>query len=86
MQRPQMRKAALRSLHKNRQLLPATLRGSYWRACMASVYTDYAKGAYRAGQVAAALTDTLHALALSPTLRGRLCLGLIRDMILGRTL
>jgi glycosyltransferase involved in cell wall biosynthesis len=82
----QMRKAALISLHKNRGLLPARLRGSFWRACLASVYTDYAKGAYRAGEIGTAVADTLHALALSPAARGRLCLGLLRDMILGRAL
>jgi len=82
----QMRKAALISLHKNRGLLPARLRGSFWRACLASVYTDYAKGAYRAGEIGRAVADTLHALALSPAARGRLCLGLLRDMILGRAL
>ena len=81
-----MRKAALASLRKNRDLLPVGLRGAFWRACLASVYTDYAKGAYRAGEVRAAVADTLRAFALSPAGRGRLCLGLLRDMMLGRAL
>ena len=81
-----MRRAALASLHKNRDLLPAHLRGTFWRSCLASVYTDYAKGAYRAGEVGAAVADTLRAFALAPTGRGRLCLGLLRDIALGRSL
>jgi glycosyltransferase involved in cell wall biosynthesis len=81
-----MRKAALASLRKNRYLLPAGLRGAFWRSCLASVYTDYAKGAYRAGEVREAIADTLRAFALSPAGRGRLCLGLLRDMMLGRAL
>ena len=81
-----MREAALRSMKKNRPLLPAPLRGGFWRHCMASVYTDYAKGAYRAGRVGAALADTWRAFMLAPLGRGRLCLGLLRDMVLRREL
>ena len=81
-----MRKAALASLRKNRDLLPAHLRGAFWRSCLASVYTDYAKGAYRAGEVRTAVADTLRAFALAPAGRGRLCLGLLRDMALRRSL
>jgi glycosyltransferase involved in cell wall biosynthesis len=81
-----MRRAALASLRKNRDLLPMDLRGAYWRACLASVYTDYAKGAYRADQVRSAITDTLRAFALSPLGRGRLCLGLLKDFLLRRPL
>ena len=33
-----------------------------------------------------ALADVLHAFALAPLGRGRLCLGLLRDMTLGRSL
>ena len=80
----EMRKAALNSMSKNRPLLPAHLRGQFWRKCLASVYTDYAKGAYRAGRVGAAVADTLHALLLSPVGRGRLCLGLLKDFLLRR--
>jgi glycosyltransferase involved in cell wall biosynthesis len=82
----EMRKATLKSMHKNRVLLPTRLRGSFWRGCLAGVYTDYAKGAYRAGRVKAAFADTLHALALSPVGRGRLCLGLLKDFVLRRAL
>ena len=77
-----MRVAALRSMRKNRALLPPALRGHFWRSCLAGVYTDYAKPAYRAGRLGLAYADTLHALMLSPLGRGRLCLGLLRDFLL----
>jgi glycosyltransferase involved in cell wall biosynthesis len=77
-----MRVAALRSMRKNRTLLPSRLRGGFWRNCVAGVYTDYAKPAYRAGRLGLAYADTLRALALSPMGRGRLCLGLLRDFLL----
>jgi glycosyltransferase involved in cell wall biosynthesis len=77
-----MRVAALRSLRKNRALLPPGLRGRFWRSCLAGVYTDYAKPAYRAGRLGLAYADTLRALMLSPLGRGRLCLGLLRDFLL----
>lgn len=77
-----MRVAALRSMRKNRALLPSRLRGRFWRNCLAGVYTDYAKPAYRAGRLGLAYADTLHALMLSPLGRGRLCLGLLRDFLL----
>jgi glycosyltransferase involved in cell wall biosynthesis len=77
-----MRVAALRSMRKNRALLPSRLRGRFWRNCLAGVYTDYAKPAYRAGRLGLAYADTLRALMLSPLDRGRLCLGLLRDFLL----
>ena len=77
-----MRVAALRSMRKNRALLPSRLRGRFWRGCLAGVYTDYAKPAYRAGRLGLAYADTLRALMLSPVGRGRLCLGLLRDFLL----
>jgi glycosyltransferase involved in cell wall biosynthesis len=80
----EMRRAALKSMSKNRQLLPPRLQGTFWRKCLAGVYTDYAKGAYRAGRVAQAIADTLRAFALSPLGRGRLCLGLLKDFALRR--
>ena len=79
-----MRAATLHSLRKNRSLLPPALRGAFWRDCLAGVYTDYAKPAYRAGRLGLAYADTLRALLLSPFGRGRLCLGLLRDFLLGR--
>ncbi len=81
-----MREAALRSMAKNRSLLPPRLRGAFWRNSMAGVYTDYAKGAYRAGSASAALADTLRAFLLAPIGRGRLCLGLLKDILMGREL
>lgn len=77
-----MRTAALRSLRKNRTLLPPALRGRFWRNCLAGVYTDYAKPAYRAGRLGLACADTLRAFMLAPMDRGRLCLGLLRDFAL----
>lgn len=79
-----MRGAALRSMRKNRTLLPSRLRGRFWRDCLAGVYTDHAKPAYRAGRLGLAYADTLRALLLSPFGRGRLCLGLLRDFLLKR--
>jgi glycosyltransferase involved in cell wall biosynthesis len=79
-----MRAATLHSLRKNRALLPPALRGGFWRDCLAGVYTDYAKPAYRAGRPGLAYADTLRALLLSPFGRGRLCLGLLRDFLLRR--
>ena len=79
-----MRAATLHSLRKNRALLPPALRGGFWRNCLAGVYTDYAKPAYRAGRLRLAYADTLRALLLSPVGRGRLCLGLLRDFVLRR--
>lgn len=79
-----MRAATLLSLRKNRGLLPEALRGGFWRNCLAGVYTDYAKPAYRAGRLGLAYADTLRALLLSPFGRGRLCLGLLRDFVLRR--
>lgn len=81
-----MRESALRSIRKNRMLLPPRRRGGFWRNSLAGVYTDYAKGAYRAGHVGAALADVLRALLLSPVGRGRLCLGLLKDFVLRRPL
>jgi len=79
-----MRASTLRSMSKNRNLLPPELRGGFWRRCLAGVYTDYAKPAYREGRIGRAFADTLRALALSPVGRGRLCLGLLRDFVLRR--
>lgn len=81
-----MRSAAGKSMRKNRALLPRRLQGGFWRDCLAGVYTDYAKRAYRAGRHGLAYADTLHALMLSPLGRGRLCLGLLRDFLLGKPL
>ena len=81
-----MRAGAIRVMHKNRRLLPAEYRGRFWRDCLAGVYGDYAKWRYRAGQRFPALLDATRILTLSPLSRGRLGLGLIRDILLGRPL
>jgi glycosyltransferase involved in cell wall biosynthesis len=81
-----MREAAVRVMMKNRHLLPAPLQGGYWRCCMASIYGDYAKWRYRAGRRGAALVDVSRMLMLAPIARGRLGLGLLRDIVLRRAL
>jgi glycosyltransferase involved in cell wall biosynthesis len=81
-----MRKAAIRVMEKNRHLLPGTLQGPYWRACMAAIHGDYAKWRYREGNRVGALVDVLHLFFLAPIARGRLGLGLFRDILLGRKL
>lgn len=79
-----MRNAAVQVMRKNRALLPAALQGAYWRACMAGIHGDYAKWRYRAGQRGGALREVGHMLRLAPLARGRLALGLLKDIALGR--
>jgi glycosyltransferase involved in cell wall biosynthesis len=79
-----MRNAAVQVMRKNRHLLPGPLRGAYWRACMAGVHADYAKWRYRSGQRAGALREVAKLLALAPLARGRLGLGLLKDIALRR--
>lgn len=81
-----MRRATLASFRKNRQLLPTSRRGAYWRAACASALTDYAKSTYRAGNRSLALRWVLEALVRSPLGRGKLALGLLLAMLLGQTL
>jgi hypothetical protein len=81
-----MRESTLRMMAKNRHLLPPEFRGSYWRSCVAGIHGDYAKWRYRAGQRAFALVELSHLFRLAPIARGRLGLGLLKDMALGRTL
>lgn len=81
-----MRESTLRMMRKNRPLLPRELRGGYWRHCVAGVHGDYAKWRYRVGQRQAALGEVLAMLRLAPVARGRLALGLLRDIALGRPL
>lgn len=84
--REAMRDAAIRVLRKNRLLLPATHRGTYWRQCLANVHADYAKWRYRDGNRFKGIADALRTLVLSPIGRGRLALGLLKDMVLCRKL
>lgn len=81
-----MRDSAIRVMHKNRPLLPSTLRGGYWRSCLAGIHSDYAKWHYREGRRAAAVMDVAHVLRLAPFAKARLGLGLLKDIVLGRTL
>ena len=53
---------------------------------MAGIHGDYAKWRYRDGQRGAALLEVVHLLRLAPVARGRLGLGLMKDMLLGRQL
>lgn len=73
--------ATLASFSKNRALLPMGKRASYWHAACAGALTDYAKGAYRAGQRGQALVWLLQALRHSPLGSGRLVLGLMLAML-----
>lgn len=73
--------ATLASFRKNRALLPLNKRASYWHAACAGALTDYAKGAYRAGQRGQALVWLLQALRHSPLGSGRLVLGLMIAML-----
>lgn len=81
-----MRASALTVMCKNRSLLPPAQRGSIWRAAYAATLADYAKWAYRSGRRGQALRDVMQGLALSPFRTGRLMLGLLRDMVLRRSL
>jgi len=81
---PAMRRATLASFKKNRALLPAEKRGAYWRAACAGALTDYAKAAWRAGDRGRAMAWTLESLARSPLGQGRLALGLLLAMLLGK--
>lgn len=79
-----MQESTVRMMRKNRHLLPAGMQGPYWRHCLAGVHGDYAKWRYREGQRWSALKEVLALLRLSPIGRGRLGLGLLKDILLGR--
>lgn len=79
-----MRASAIHVMRKNRRLLPVSLQGGYWRVCMAGVHADYAKWQLREGHIGGALTDIAHMFRLAPLVRGRLGLGLLKAMVLGR--
>jgi hypothetical protein len=81
-----MRGAALQVMAKNRTLLPVQMRGGFWRTCTAGIHGDYAKWRYRVGQTRMALLEVAHLFWLAPLRRGRLGLGLLKDMILRRPL
>jgi len=79
-----MRSSALQVLRKNRHLLPSAKRGGFWQTCYASTLTDYAKWEYRAGRRGAAIAHLLEAFTRAPVTRGRLALGLLAAVVLGR--
>ncbi|HJV26271.1 MAG TPA: glycosyltransferase [Aromatoleum sp.] len=79
-----MRLGALAMIRKNRNLLPAELRGDFWRSAYAGALCDYAKWGYRDGRRGAALRDALTALCLAPAARGRLAIGLALAILRGQ--
>jgi glycosyltransferase involved in cell wall biosynthesis len=79
-----MRESTLRMMRKNRHLLPRNLQGDYWRDSVAGIHGDYAKWRYREGQRGAAIKEVIALLTLAPRTRGRLGVGLLRDILLGR--
>lgn len=81
-----MRSAAIQVMRKNRHLLPAKLRGRFWRTAYAGMLTDYAKWAYRKGRRGQALGDLFRALTLAPLQHGRLVLSLMLAMLAGQTI
>jgi hypothetical protein len=81
-----MRHSTLRMMRKNRALLPDRWRGRYRRWCIAGIHADYAKWYYRNGERGQALGEVARMLLLAPRGRGRLALGLFRDILLGRPL
>lgn len=83
--RDAMLEGALRMLRKHRRLLGRRSPGA-WRYCHASVLTDYAKWEYRDGLRGRAMLRLAQAALRSPLGRGRLALGLLVAMALGRPL
>lgn len=81
-----MRSSTIRMMQKNRHLLPAKQQGQYWRNCLAGIHGDYAKWRYREGHRWQALMDVKELLRLAPIARGRLGLGLLKDILLCRRL
>lgn len=84
--RERMRAGAIAMTKKNRDLLPSTLRGGFWRQVYAGTLCDYAKWAYRDGALGTALRDLAGALRLAPLARGRLVASLALAMLTGRKL
>lgn len=81
-----MRASAMTVMRKNRALLAPARRGRFWRDCYAGMLSDYAKWAYRSRCHGLAVRDALLGLALAPTSRGRLLLGLLFAMVRGKPL
>lgn len=81
-----MRAAAIAVMQKNRALLPAQMRGGFWRRAYASMLSDYAKWAWRRNRRRQAVGDVLHGLWLAPLTHGRLMLGLLFAMMMNRSL
>jgi glycosyltransferase involved in cell wall biosynthesis len=84
--RTNMRRGALAMTRKNRHLLPTNLRGAFWRRHYAGILCDYAKWAYRDGEISRAVIDVLRAFAISPSGQGRLALGLLAAFVLNRSI
>ncbi len=78
-----MKHAAMRVMRKNRKLLGSDGK-AYWRWCYAGMLTDYAKWEIREGQRLTAFADLMVALGMSPIGRGRLVLGLMLSLVIGK--
>ena len=79
-----MRNAAVKVMKKNRHLLPGNAQGNLWHAGYASMLADYAKWEYRSGFRTRSIMHLLGALSHAPLTRGRLIVGLLTAVILGR--
>jgi glycosyltransferase involved in cell wall biosynthesis len=79
-----MRNAAIDVMNKNRHLLPPRKRGAFWRHAYAGMLTDYAKWEHREGRTREAVRHLAEVLLLAPFGRGRLALGLLAAIVLGR--
>lgn len=81
-----MRASAIAVMKKNRHLLPAKLRGGFWRAAYAGMLGDYAKWTYRRGHRLQAMLQLAQGLLLAPLSRGRQLAGLLLAVTLGQRL
>lgn len=81
-----MRASAIAVMKKNRNLLPPSLRGGFWRAAYAGMLADYAKWEYRRRHTLRAIAHLTHGLLLAPRRKGRLLAGLLLAMLMRRPL
>ncbi|MBF0621273.1 MAG: glycosyltransferase family 2 protein [Magnetococcales bacterium] len=72
-----MKQSAMQVLNQNRHRLPSSLRGRFWRRCLAQVFAEYGKWAYRDGKIGLALRLFLQGLFTAPLGAGRLNLSMI---------
>ena len=77
-----MRTGSLAMTRKNRALLPADKRGSFWRSVYAGILCDYAKWEYREGRTLHAVRHLGEVLLIAPVTRGRLAVSLLAAIAL----